>query len=192
MLDGELAAQLYYQDLLRRFTFFPDFGQTQIEAERIGGRITHSIDIDLLRSSLTYGVYLLSDRTGQPFIDNVVERVSDVRAPTIHQYSAVPFFQAEVPIWDRLLVRAGARYEFARLDVDDFINMAGIGVEGGELSLNEPLFNIGLTYFINGYSEIFASYSQGFSLADFGRVLADSTDPIATEDFDAAGQEVDN
>jgi iron complex outermembrane recepter protein len=192
LLGGDLAGQLYYQDLLRRFTFFPEFGQTQLEAERIGARLTHSLDVERFDSSLTYGIDLLSDRTRQPLIIDDAPPFTDARAPSIHQYSAAPFLQAEVPVGESLLLRGGVRYEFARLEVDDFTNLAGIPIESGELSLDEPLFNLGLVYFINDYSEAFASFSQGFSLADFGRVLADSTDPIAVENFDAAGQEVDN
>ena len=59
--------------------------------------------------------------------------------------------------------------------VDDFNTLAsyngGQFVEGGNPKFNDTLFNVGATYKITDNWRLFGNISEGFSMADVGRVL---------------------
>ena len=85
-----------------------------------------------------------------------------------------PFAQLRYDGLEDWTFNAGVRYEYGKLKVDDFTTLASYNssfVEGGEPSFNELLENLGVVYQVTDELRLYASYSEGFSMADVGRVL---------------------
>lgn len=173
LAGGALSTQIYYQDYETRFSFFEGYatgpGQSELLSEKLGLRLAH--DRGLWGSaSIVYGLDALRDETSQSLIDG---RTS---VPAIEQRSYAPFAQLEQPLGSRLLLRGGVRHERVALDVPTFTNEtadpdARTQVAGGSLDYDETVFNIGAVLDIAAGQEVFAAFSQGFSVADVGRVL---------------------
>ncbi|MDP3803043.1 TonB-dependent receptor [Brevundimonas sp.] len=95
--------------------------------------------------------------------------------------SLAPFVQLNQRLLDgRLNLSGGVRHESATLIVEDFTTLAFYGsqqVDGGEPSFEETLFNVGATFEVIPDLTAYASFAQGFSMADVGRVLRAIDDP---------------
>lgn len=150
------------------------FDQSQNESDKLGGKLTVGRD-DLFgnRLKLTGGLDVLQDKTRQMLTETDREWVPETRFRNV-----APFLQAEVRPLQRLTLHGGARYEYAKLDVDTFRTIystnkteGGVTVEGGSPSFDETLFNIGAVYQATAWGQLFANYSEGFGMPDVGRVL---------------------
>jgi len=200
LLGGRLSVQFYYQDFAAVFggdTFgiFQDpsiapvgelFDQSSNEAEKLGSRVTYSRN-ELFDAPVDFitGIDLLRDRTKQVLINSGREWV-----PETDFNNVAPFVQLDVrPLaaagFSGLEISGGVRYEYAELEVDDFETIAGnrddlvrTPVSGGSPSFDEPLFNIGAVIEppIPGAS-LYATFSEGFSMPDVGRVLRGISEP---------------
>jgi iron complex outermembrane recepter protein len=111
--------------------------------------------------------------------------------PEMAQDAVAGFLELEVPVSDWALLRAGLRHERIWLDVSDVVNLRGAAVQGGNLAFDEMLFNLSGVVFLTDAVEVFAGFSQGFSLADIGRVIRDTTATRA-EELESEVQTVDN
>ena len=89
--------------------------------------------------------------------------------------SLSPFLQVNQSLMsDRLNLSAGVRHEAARLTVGDFQTLFAYGpqsVAGGTPGFEETLFNVGATYELAPGVKAYASFAQGFTMPDVGRVL---------------------
>lgn len=95
------------------------------------------------------------------------------------------FLQGDYRLTERLSLQAGVRRETIRNEVDDSIpygeaiaadNVAGYQpqvMRGGNVRHSETLFNLGVVYHLNDAQQVFANFSQGFSLPDTQRMLRD-------------------
>lgn len=186
LLGGTLSSQLYYQDFETRFSVFDD-RQTALESEKLGARVAHERPFGSVTA--VYGLDLLRDETGQP----VIFGEGELSTPFIEQLSYAPFVQLELPVGERWLLRGGVRHEALRLEVDDYstVFISPRTVAGDTLDYSETVFNLGAVYFLDERQELFASFSQGFSVADIGRVLR-TTDAASVEEVDPEAQVVDN
>lgn len=184
---SEVRSQVYYGDLTTRFSKFPDFPQVEVNSEKLGARLTVDTPVELETAPFNaiWGVDYLQDETTQPALDGPTE------TPRMDQDAIAGFLELELPVVDRGLVRGGVRHEHISVDVDDVTNRQGVFVRGGTLDFDETLFNIGGTYFLSDEAELFAGFSQGFSLADIGRALSDTTVDDATL-LESEVQVVDN
>ena len=173
---SSLNADLYYGDSTVAFPKFRgDFPQSSIESEKIGLRT--SIDTPLPSivegASLTWGLDYLADETESRFFDDTGE--IPATSPAMDQDALAGYAQMEVPLGDSVLLRGGLRYEDISVDVATVDpNGNTHRIEGGTLEFSEPLFNLGAVYFVSDNTELFASFSQGFSIADIGRVIRDA------------------
>lgn len=90
-------------------------------------------------------------------------------------YSSVsPLLQAEYRLGERLLLSGGLRHERGRLEVDDYVTLPVYGsrlVEGGEPQTSETLPNLGVVFEATSALKLYASYAEGYTVADIGRVL---------------------
>ncbi|OKH47492.1 TonB-dependent receptor plug [Phormidium tenue NIES-30] len=104
------------------------------------------------------------------------------------------FAQLQWDVVDRLTLSGGARYVNLNIDTDDYTTYDGNSVEGGTLTADDVVFNLGLAYEVVDSLTAFASFSQGFSLPDIGRVLRSAPPGFAVEaDIDLTQpQKVDN
>ncbi|CAN5722958.1 TonB-dependent receptor [soil metagenome] len=112
----------------------------------------------------------LKDKTYQELV-----LTNRIWVPKTTYMSLSPFLQAHQAVWDeRIHLSAGVRQENATLEVGDFTTLASSGntkVSGGEPSFTELLSNVGGTVRIIDGVTAYASYAQGFTMPDVGRVL---------------------
>ncbi|MFZ3008345.1 MAG: TonB-dependent receptor [Phenylobacterium sp.] len=112
----------------------------------------------------------LKDKTYQELL-----LTSRIWVPKTTYKSLSPFLQAHQALWDdRIHLSAGVRQENATLEVGDFTTLASSGntrVSGGEPSFTEVLSNVGATLRVMDGVTAYASYAQGFTMPDVGRVL---------------------
>jgi len=186
LFGGTLSSQFYYQDFEARFTPFGG-NQSALKAEKLGLRFAHERELGPVLA--TYGLDLQNDETGQP----IIEGPDELRTPFIEQDSYAPFIQLEAPVGQNWQLRGGVRHERVELSVDDYTttSTAPREVEGGELDYGATVFNIGAVYYLSPRQELFTSFSQGFSVAEIGRELRD-TSANSVEEADPEAQIVDN
>src|SRR5690606_6905365 len=131
------------------------------ESDKVGAKFTVTRDgMFDNRLKITTGLDVLQDETSQVLTQTGREWVPETRFENI-----APFVQAEYRTTQRLSLHSGARYEYAKLKVDDFTTLASYGskfVEGGEPSFDETLLNAGLVYQVTDWAQLFVNYSEGF------------------------------
>ena len=100
------------------------------------------------------------------------------RYPGVEVGSVAGFIQADMNITDDWSIQGGYRYQYMNNKIDDFVDYkiqkkiaAGNGssadaVPGGETNYSVGLFNLGTIYKLTSDSQVWASFSQGFDLAD--------------------------
>ncbi|SKA14370.1 TonB-dependent receptor [Novilysobacter spongiicola] len=151
------------------------YDQSQINAEKLGGKFTWSRGwIADLPLRLTLGLDLIRDTTEQRQLASGLGWVP----PTTYQ-SVSPLVQAEYRLGP-VLVTGGVRHERAKLDVDDFVTLPQYGtqfVEGGSPEFSETLPNLGVVWEAGSALKFYASYAEGYSVADIGRVLRAVDEP---------------
>ena len=102
------------------------------------------------------------------------------------------FGQFEWQASDRLLLRGGLRHEAIDVDVNDFTNLNGGRVGGGDKSYSDTLYNLGAVYDVNDRINLYASYNQGFSLPDMGLTLRNAATGSSFASLNTQPQVVDN
>lgn len=172
----------YFQSVDNVFFWSPDFvngGQSRILSQKKGLRFafnTPLISIPAFASKLTYGLDLLNDVTSQPLVDG------RIWVPEMNMNSFAPFTQLKISLWEDLVFKGGFRLERVNIGVDDYQTMEMINrqtggttqsfaVKGGVLGYNAYLFNAGLRFNKTNFFTPYASFSQGFSVADLGVML---------------------
>lgn len=179
-----LSAQVFYQDYEALFgadnsATFQDpayapigtfYDQSMADTSKWGTKVTLTRE-DLLddRLSLTAGFDTLFDDTEQYLYQS--ERTY---VPPVEYTDLSPFLQAELRPAESLLLSAGVRYEYAKLNIDDYQTLYtrnGVDVEGGSPSFNETLYNLGAVWKPVQHWSLFANYSEGFTVPDVGRAL---------------------
>ena len=190
LAGGYLQTQLYWVDFKGLYgssdweDFWGDgrdlhwFDQSQNVSEKLGGKFSWSrgslFDQNL---RVTLGLDWARDETYQELVVSGIEWVPE----TVYE-SWSPFVQAEWWMTESLMLTAGLRYEHGKLTVDDYTTIPdqrtdpavhGIRyeVEGGAPTTNEVLPNAGLVWEATEALKLYASYSEGYTVADIGRVL---------------------
>ncbi|WP_067561390.1 TonB-dependent receptor [Halofilum ochraceum] len=193
---SQVRLNTYFGDQSVVFPRFPNFPQGEIESEKFGSRVTVNTPITLKETGATviWGVDYLGDETqANRFGPGAT---SDV--PDMDQDAFAVFGDLEVPMGDIGLLRGGVRHEEIEVDVGTVqSNQFGNTVTGGTLDYSETLFNLSSVFYLSESSEVFASYSQGFSIADIGRVIRDAGPfsggaTFSAEEFESDAEKVDN
>ena len=94
--------------------------------------------------------------------------------PEINYTDLSPFLQLEYAPVESVKLSGGIRYEYARLKIDSYQTVWAndrVTVEGGTPSFDETLYNAGVVWTPITPLSLFASYSEGFTVPDVGRVL---------------------
>jgi iron complex outermembrane receptor protein len=194
---GNLSLLAYYNDVKKRFNFSDfsidyngavyysgnlgnptsPYNQSELYSERTGLNLTIDTPISFLKgATFTWGGDIVHDDTWQTLTNG-----QNIFTP-LSQMSYAAFGQLQVPIGEKIVVRAGARYELLDLTVSDFvrppvfIGFSGLGyavlpdlpVTGGQYQYSAPTFNVGATYKLTETSELYGGFSQGFALPDIG------------------------
>jgi iron complex outermembrane receptor protein len=185
LLGGVLTAQLYYQDFESVFgggTFatFQDpnidpsamlFDQSSNISQKKGARLSYEREIAAIPGfRFTAGFDALLDETYQELIVTGRNWVPETKFTSL-----APFLQLNQALFDgRVHLSGGLRQEYATFKVDDFETLYVYGpqqVEGGKPDFEETLFNAGGTVEVITGLTAYASYAQGFTMADIGRIL---------------------
>lgn len=213
-LGSRLHAQFYARDYLTRF--FPSdqrrsaaFGrniiQSYVDSTKTGGRA--EVETALRGDGgpvIVWGADVSRERTAQPvyIYDPVIYDQSGGRVfrkidertwtPPTDQTNLGLFMQTEWRAAERWLLRAGARHERVWIDVDDYTTLAGNNIPGGKLRYNDTLFNAGLVFDATATTSLYANFSQGFSVADIGRVLRSAPRGFSVAQLRPEPQKVNN
>lgn len=190
LAGGFLQAQLYWVDFAALYggSYWGDFwrdgrdpnwyDQSQNNSEKLGAKFSWSRgDLFGLRLRATFGLDLARDTTAQELVYAGLNWVPE----TTYQ-SISPFVQAEWWVTDSVMLTGGLRHERAKLKVDDYTTIpANAGgsqfVKGGSPKTRETLPNGGVVWEATDALKLYASYAEGYTVADVGRVLRGITRP---------------
>ena len=158
------------------------FDQSANLSRKLGGKISYERGLpgfeDLV---VTAGFDMLFDRTKQYLVQTGRDWV-----PETDFRSLAPFAQGNLKLLDGLLRLAGGlRYESVQLKVDDYETLAvngatddddlstyqPVSVAGGKPSFEKLLWNGGLIVEPAAGVRAYASYAEGYTIADVGRIL---------------------
>ncbi len=178
---GQLAAQAFSVDFQGRYgaTQWDPYGntganaawdQTQNESEKRGFKLTQNWNrIAGTTLDLTLGLDGLQDKTRQVLLASKLDWVPDTTYRSLS-----PLLQAHWWPSDHVMLSGGIRYERGQLDVSDYVTLPRYGarsVMGGKPRMSETLPNVGAVWYVNDVLNLYASYSEGYTVADVGRVL---------------------
>ncbi|WP_428410097.1 TonB-dependent receptor [Hyphococcus sp.] len=185
LFGGVLTAQVYYQDFESVFGggvfgTFQDpaidptltlFDQSSNNSEKKGARFSYEREVAAIPGfRFTAGFDALQDETYQELIATGRNWVPETKFTSL-----APFLQLNQSLFDgRVHLSGGVRQEFATFKVDDYETLYTYGpqqVSGGKPDFSETLFNIGGTVNIVSGLTAYASYAQGFTMPDIGRIL---------------------
>lgn len=185
LFGGVFRAQVFAHDYQGVFGggSFPDFQDPRIaptgalfdqsanNSEKLGFKVDWQGDVPGLTGlKALIGLDGLRDSTYQELILTGRNWV-----PETTYESLSPFLQlSQSLLSDRLTLSAGVRHESARLKVDDFQTLYAYGpqtVAGGAPGFEETLFNAGAAFEVAPGLLAYASFAQGFTMPDVGRVL---------------------
>ena len=183
--NGTFIGQLFYQDFESVFgggTFatFQDptidptntlFDQSSNNSQKMGFRMSYEREIEALPGfRFIAGFDGLRDKTYQELVQTGRNWVPETKFTSL-----APFLQFHQSLWDgRVHLSGGLRQEFATLKVDDYETLYVYGpqmVGGGSPSFERTLFNVGATFEVVEGLTAYASYAEGFTMADVGRIL---------------------
>ncbi|MFK3651320.1 TonB-dependent receptor [Lysobacter enzymogenes] len=195
LAGGYLNAQLFWVDFkgLYGATDWEDFwrdgrdlhwwDQSQNVSEKVGGKFSWSRDnLFGQRLRAIVGLDWNRDKTYQELVVSQLKWV-----PQTQYESWSPFLQAEWWVADKVMLTAGVRHERGELKVADFSTIpANAGgsrfVRGGKPKTRETLPNYGIVFEATDALKFYASYSEGYTVADIGRVLRGITTPNQSVD----------
>lgn len=185
LFGGRLTGQLFYNDYKGVFgggTFgtFQDatiapvgtlFDQSANNSRKRGFKAAYERKVERVPGfRYLLGLDGIRDRTDQSLV-----QTDRLWVPETTFESVAPFVQLHQGLWDeRLNLAGGVRYENAGLEVGDYTTLASYGsqpVDGGSPEFSETLTNYGATLRVVDGVTLYASYAQGFTMPDVGRVL---------------------
>ncbi|MBI1403329.1 MAG: TonB-dependent receptor [Porphyrobacter sp.] len=126
--------------------------------------------------NLVLGADLLNDSTVQ-------ELAATGRAwvPPTEYRAIAPFTQANLKLWDgKLRLAGGLRWENVRIEIPDYQTLWSYGpqqVGGGSPSFDRLLPNGGIVIEPSPGLRAYASYAQGYTVADIGRITRGISTP---------------
>jgi iron complex outermembrane receptor protein len=183
---GEVATQATFQDV-RIAPIGTLFDQSQNRSRKFGGKLSYERGIPGFEDlTLTLGFDALWDTTEQRLI-----ATGRTWVPPTDFRSLAPFAQANLKLFDGLIrVAGGARYENVKIKIDDYTTLAttttprgGVSVAGGSPTFDDILINGGIIIEPIDGIRAYASYAQGFTVPDVGRI---------TRSIGTAGVDIDN
>jgi len=191
LLNSRVQGQVFYRNYsflgglptdLREF--FGIISNSPGESEQLGGRLQIETPFNSQETvSLLWGVDYVRESSSQNFnIFDPVEfdasgglifrKIDEITFVPSYRFNDLGIFaQLQWDISDRLAFSGGARYVNLDISTDDYTTFDGNDIEGGSLNADDVVFNAGLTHNLTDELSLFASFSQGFSFPDIGRVL---------------------
>jgi iron complex outermembrane receptor protein len=185
LAGGNLIAQVFFNRT--RDTFGGDKGvtfqdaaiaplgtlydQSSNRSRKLGARISYERAVPNFEAlTATVGLDGLTDRTEQLLI-----QTDRVWVPPTKFESLAPFVQGNLKLLDgKVRLNGGARFENVTLKVDDFQTLAFYGarqVGGGSPEFRASLLNGGVVVEPARGVRLYASYAEGYTVPDVGRIL---------------------
>jgi iron complex outermembrane receptor protein len=185
LASGDLVSQIFFNR--SRDTFGGDngatfqdasiaplgtlFDQSQNRSRKWGGKISYERPVPRLENlTATLGFDALFDTTEQALIGT--ERVW---VPPTEFQSLAPFTQLNLALLDgKLRLAGGLRHENVQISVDDYTTLAFYGsrqVAGGKPEFSDALVNGGIVVEPVAGTRVYASFAEGYTVPDVGRVL---------------------
>ncbi len=160
------------------------FDQSVNRSRKIGGKLSYERTLPGFEDlTLIGGLDLIHDRTAQTLLNT-----GRAWVPQSDFFSVAPFLQGNLKLLDgKLRLAGGARYEKVKLKVPDFTSLAFYGsraVDGGRPGFEKALLNGGVIVEPLSGLRAYASYAEGYTIADVGRILRGiNTDGVDVDDF---------
>ena len=152
----------------------PFLDQSAIVSDKNGLKSTYQRALDN-GINITVGLDWFRDDSAQKLAQSGREWVPQTRFETIS-----PFAQFSWMVTPSITLSAGARREYARLEVGDYTTIAAANstfVGGGNPNFEETLTNFGVVWQFADDWRLYGSYSEGFTMPDVGRVLRGVSTP---------------
>ena len=184
---GEIATQATFQDpaLAPIGTLFD---QSQNRSRKLGAKLSYERALPGFEDlTLTVGFDALFDKTEQALI-----ATGRVWVPPSDFRSLAPFGQANLKLFDGLVrLAGGVRWENVKIQIDDYRTLAsttfracsatvttncgvstygGVAVAGGKPKFQDLLINGGVIVEPWAGIRAYASYAEGFTVPDIGRI----------------------
>lgn len=198
LLGSKVYAQAYYRDYMTRF--FPFDGRTsaplgnniiqsRVLSEKWGGRLTVETPLPVattFKPTLIWGMDAAQEKTSQrvalmdptTYVNSgqVAFRQTGDRTwvPPMTQRNLGMYAQLELKLHERWLVRGGVRHERIGVDTDAFATLRGRSIASGSRDFDATVFNAGTVVYVTDAVNVFANYSQGFSIPDVGLIIRDA------------------
>ncbi len=207
--DGNLVTQVFFNRTYDTFggeinpiASFQDpaiapvgtlFDQSENRSRKLGAKLSYERAFPGFEAlTTTIGVDALYDKTEQRLI-----ATDRIWVPPSEFQSIAPFAQANLKLFNGTLrVAGGVRWENAAVKIDDYHTLAantyeapdlstygGVDVKGGRPKFSDVLFNGGIILEPVPGIRAYASYAEGYTMADIGRI---------TRSIDAPGIDLDN
>ncbi|MGB3740115.1 MAG: TonB-dependent receptor [Pontixanthobacter sp.] len=160
------------------------FDQSANQSRKLGGKVSYERGMpgfdDLI---LTVGFDALFDRTQQR-----LTQTDRVWVPETDFRSLAPFVQGNLALaGDIVRLAGGLRYENVELSVGNYETLFSYGpvqISGGNPSFEDLLLNAGIIVEPVDGLRAYASYAEGFTIADVGRILRGISQPnVDIDDF---------
>ncbi|WP_336979575.1 TonB-dependent receptor [Altererythrobacter fulvus] len=158
------------------------FDQSENRSRKLGAKFSYERAIPGIEAlTATVGLDIMTDKTEQRLIatDRVWVPPSDFR-------SIAPFAQFNLGLFDDVLrLAGGVRYENVQIKIDDYHTLAsttatgnppnpatfgGVAVSGGKPTFEDLLVNGGVIVEPWAGIRAYASYAEGFTVPDIGRI----------------------
>jgi iron complex outermembrane receptor protein len=182
VLGGELALQAYTQDYRALFeggaftTFALTVGgpafldQSAITSDKRGAKVTWSVPNGRAAGfTPMFGIDVSTDTSAQ-----MLARTNRTWVPKMTLREVAPFVQVQRAVTRKVLLSGGVRVGAAQLRVDDFTTLPSSNstfVAGGRPTFTEVLPNVGAVVYPARNVSLYASFAEGFTMPDVGRVL---------------------
>jgi iron complex outermembrane receptor protein len=147
------------------------FDQSSNRSRKLGARISYERAIPGIEGLTgTVGLDTINDRTEQLLIET-----GRAWVPPTEFLSVAPFVQGNLSLLDdKVHFAGGVRFENVELKVDDFTTLAFYGsrkVSGGNPEFKATLANGGVVVEPVRGLRVYASYAEGYTVPDVGRIL---------------------
>lgn len=170
---GELGAIAAFQDV-RIAPVGTLFDQSQNRSRKLGGKISYERAVPGFEDlTAIIGFDALFDKTEQRLI-----ATGRIWVPPTDFRSLAPFAQANLKLFDGVVrLAGGARWENVEIKIDDYTTIAttttprgGVLVNGGSPKFDDVLLNGGVIIEPAQGIRFYASYAEGFTVPDVGRI----------------------
>jgi len=147
------------------------FDQSSNRSRKLGARASYERAVPGIKGLTgTVGLDTINDRTEQLLIET-----GRAWVPPTEFQSVAPFAQGNLGLLDdRIHLSGGVRFENVELEVDDFTTLYSYGsrkVAGGNPDFKATLVNGGIVVEPAKGLRLYASYAEGYTVPDVGRIL---------------------